>query len=131
MPQVNQAEFAKLEGPFCVWEAHHCPNTKQAKSATADDCGLECVTAVAPLAKVILSSNLWISRGLVNGSLGHVVAILYEQHPSRTTIPSVILVHFPGYVGEACLPPPYHPKVLPVLPSTYSYMKGGCAIVKC
>ena len=50
-----------------------------ASKATSDDAGgLEPVICIPHGARVMLSANLWVEVGLVNGALGTVEAICYE-----------------------------------------------------
>jgi ATP-dependent exoDNAse (exonuclease V) alpha subunit len=91
--------------------AHNCPQAKQASSNTA--CGLERFCSLSTDSKVMLRSNLWVEKGLVNGSIGHVLNILYlEQGPPD--LPSVVICDFPDYQGPPFLPD--HPHSFPVVP---------------
>ena len=72
-------------------------------------------------AKVMLRYNLSVARGLVNGSFGTVVGILYDeaQRPARIRntefyrVPDAVLVKFEGYTGPSCSKTP---GVVPILP---------------
>ena len=52
---------------------------------------LEVVDCLANSARVMLTSNLWIGVGLVNGAMGTVQAM-----------PIAIMVHFDSYSGSTC-----------------------------
>ena len=51
--------------------------------------------------KVMLTSNLWVSAGLVNGSLGEIISIFYKESTSPPQLPTFVVVEFPKYIGPA------------------------------
>ena len=49
---------------------------------------------------ITLTTNTWVTRGLVNGSNGIIKNIIYpDSELSKETIPETIVVFFPKYVG--------------------------------
>ena len=48
---------------------------------------------------MVLTFNLWIQAGLVNGAAGTVKEIIYGEGNGMETLPETIIVHFPNYVG--------------------------------
>ena len=50
-------------------------------------------------ARVMLTSNLWIETGLVNGALGYVQNIVYRPRSAPPLPPSYVLVDFDTYSG--------------------------------
>lgn len=50
--------------------------------------------------RVMLSANLWVDGGLVNGSLGSITGILYSQNNGPPLLPDCILVQFNNYQGS-------------------------------
>ena len=66
--------------------------------------------------RVILTSNLWIEAGLVNGAVGTVRALLYALASKPPELPSFVVVDFLHYKG----PPwdPSNPKFVPIPPVT-------------
>ncbi|KAK3918288.1 ATP-dependent DNA helicase pfh1 [Frankliniella fusca] len=55
---------------------------------------------LAPTCKIILSSNLWTSQGLVSGSIGKVVDMIYEKDKSPPVDrPAVLICQFDNYKG--------------------------------
>ena len=71
-----------------------------ASKATSDDAGgLEPVICIAHGARVMLSANLWVEVGLVNGALGTVEAICYEGDQRPPNIPIAVTVKFDSYSG--------------------------------
>ena len=69
--------------------------------ASADDAGgLEPVVCLAHGARVMLTTNLWVQVGLVNGAMGTVVAICYDdagESPPR--LPVAVTVRFDSFSG--------------------------------
>lgn len=54
---------------------------------------------LAQTARVMLIPNLWIEIGLVNGALGTVVSICYQEG-SPPALPLAVMVKFDNYTGQ-------------------------------
>ena len=66
--------------------------------------------------QVMLTTNLWVKAGLVNGALGQVVAILYNISTTPSNFPLFVVINFMHYKG-----PPWDnsiPNYVPILPIT-------------
>ncbi|GET01852.1 ATP-dependent DNA helicase Pif1-like [Rhizophagus clarus] len=50
-------------------------------------------------ARVMLTVNLWVTTGLVNGAMGTVTDILFKEKLEQTALPTVVLVAFDNYNG--------------------------------
>ena len=62
----------------------------------------------------MLTSNLWIEVGLVNGALGYIRKIVYKQGSAPLELPTYVMVEFDGYLG---LPfKDHNPKIIPIPP---------------
>ena len=66
----------------------------------------------------------------MNGSMGEVLEVLYEEAPSDHVLPAVILVKFPSYTGPPALESPYHPQVVPITPANMKFMRGTTECVR-
>ena len=92
----------------------------RASSAPSDDAGgLDPVVHIAQGARVMLTSNLWVDAGLVNGAMGTVQEICY-QSGGPPDLPTAVMVNFDSYSG-----PPEHDGSIPIVPIRRSWMSGG------
>jgi ATP-dependent DNA helicase PIF1 len=74
-------------------------------------------------AKVLLSTNLWQQAGLVNGSVGVVVDLVYTTDQRPPSLPQAVIVDFPEYQG-----PPFfagYPTWVPVPHHTAEWQSAG------
>lgn len=79
-----------------IKDVHRGP---RAHTATSEDAGgLEPVVHVGCGARVMLTSNLWVDAGLVNGAMGTVKAIHY-QSGGPPDFPVAVMVSFDLYFG--------------------------------
>ena len=84
---------------------HSGPNAS--KGSSDDAGGLEPVVCLAKGARVMLSSNLWVDMGLVNGAMGTVQAICYKTgqappsmslyYSTITPVPLCLTVRYPSH----------------------------------
>ena len=65
--------------PIATTKAIHT-GANAAKASSDDASGLEAVVCMAKSACVMLTSNLWVEVGLVNGAMGTIEAICYSRH---------------------------------------------------
>ena len=73
---------------------------KGASKASLDDAGgLQPIICIAEGARVMLTANLWVEVGLVNGAIGTVVSICYEDDKCPPDLPIAVMVKFDSYKG--------------------------------
>lgn len=88
-------------------------------SATQEDEQLVAKVLLCVGQQVILTRNMWVEAGLVNGSLGKVVAISYASDSRPLELPSFVVVDFIHY---KC--PPWdisHPNYVSIPPVTRGF----------
>ena len=68
------------------------------KASPDDAAGLEPTICIAHGARVMLTANLWVDVGLVNGAMGTVVAICY-RNGGPPDLPTAVMVRFDCYSG--------------------------------
>ena len=73
----------------------------KANSETAKDLKYELL--LVRNVHIMLTINLWISTGLMNGTIGTIIDILYKEKPEHTSLPTVILVSFDKYNGPTLI----------------------------
>ena len=94
----NVAKPHALGQPIATINAVHTgPNAS--KASPDDAAGLEPVTSLAHGARMMLTANLWVEAGLVNGAMGTVVAICYKTSQPPPHLPVSVMVRFDSYSG--------------------------------
>ena len=84
--------------PIATIKAIHTgPNA--AKASSEDAGGLVPIICLAHGARVMLTDNLWVDKGLVNGALGTVAAICYGSAAAPPHLPISLMVLFDSYHG--------------------------------
>ena len=114
----NMKKLSELgEKVFRIKAAHK--GGRAAQSASDSDAGLPKVVNISPGSKVMLTRNLWTSKGLSNGSIGYAREVIADKPGG---LPICVLVKFPGYTG-----PPFcteDPKLVPIVPCTSHFGAG-------
>ena len=100
---------------------HSGPNA--AKASSEDAGGLELIICLACEARVMLTANLWVDKGLVNGSMGTVVAICYRNGEAPPNLLIAVTVKFDSYRGPTLID-----GSVPITPlrRTWSSADGSC-----
>lgn len=111
---VAEYNVAKLHAngqPVAVIKAVH--SGPGASKVSSDDAGgLEAVVCIAHGARVMLTANLWVQAGLVNGATGTVVTICYDgAGEGPPNLPVAVTVRFDSYSG-----PTLHDGSVPIIP---------------
>lgn len=77
--------------------------------------------------RVMLTENIWISWGLVNGALGTVRDIVWRSGDDpQSSPPLAVLIKFDRYTGPACFPDrPELDGVVPIFRSRREFLRGS------
>ena len=124
IPHVNEVTEYNVERllecghPIAEIKAVH--TGANASSASPDDAGgLDPVLRLATSARVMLTSNLWVKMGLVNGAMGTVEAICYLRD-KPPALPVAVMVQFDHYAG-----PTMYNGTVPITPIRRSWSSSG------
>lgn len=95
----NLRKLRELGQPVAKINAKH--NCGQASKGSSDAAqGLCKDLYVSRGSRVMLRSNLWTNKGLVNGAIGTVVDILYRPNEThKENLPLAILIKWDNYKG--------------------------------
>ena len=118
---VVEHNVAKLQAsgqPIATIKAVHT-GTNAAKASSDDASGLEAVVCLAKSARVMLTNNLWIEVGLVNGAMGTIKAICYRSG-GPPDLPLAVMVNFDHYTG-----PTLHDGTVPIAPFRRTWSNSG------
>ena len=118
---VVEHNVAKLQDsgqPIAAIKAVHT-GANAAKASSEDAFGLEAVVCLAKSARVMLTSNLWVEVGLVNGAMGTIEAICYRSG-GPPDLPLAVMVKFDHYTG-----PTLHNGTVPIVPLRRSWSNSG------
>ena len=107
--------------PIATIKAVHTgPNA--AKASSDDAGGLQPIICLAHGARVMLTANLWVDKGLVNGAMGTVVAICYSSSDAPPHLPVAIMVRFDSYQG-----PTLPDGTVPITPLRRTWSTSGAS----
>ena len=96
--------------PNCVAITNADHNCHEASTANEEIAGgLHSRLHLCEGARVMLTSNLWTEKGLVNGAMGTIVAILYKTGCKPPSLPEAVVIQMdkydgPTWGGERCVP---------------------------
>ena len=118
---VVEHNVAKLQAsgqPIATIKAVHT-GANAAKASPDDASGLEAVVCLAKSARIMLTSNLWVEVGLVNGAMGTIEAICYRSG-GPPDLPLAVMVKFDHYSG-----PTLHDGTVPITPLRRTWSNSG------
>ena len=118
MIEYNLTKLNDLGQPIATIKAVHTGGNA-AKASSDDASGLEAVVCLAKSARVMLTTNLWVQVGLVNGAMGTIEAICYRSG-GPPDLPLAVMVKFDRYTG-----PTLHDGTVPIIPIRRTWSNSG------
>lgn len=97
--EANDKHLENLGTPIAEIISKNTPNVKLRKNEEETG-GLHHIIHLSVGCRVMLTRNLWIKAGLVNGALGTVSAIVYDINVKPPSSPLYVLVKFDKYYGS-------------------------------
>ena len=114
----NVSKLKDSGQPIATIKAVHT-GANAAKASSDDADGLEVVICLAKSAHVMLTSNLWVEVGLVNGAMGSIKAMCY-RNGGPPDLPLAVMVKFDHYSG-----PTLHDGKVPITPIRRTWSNSG------
>lgn len=126
--KFNYEKLQKNEQPIALIKAIH--NCSEALAASSDEAqGLSAELRLCKGARIILRRNLWVAKGLANGSVGTITDIIYdpsiEYEAYSERMPLCILVQFEKYTG-----PTIYGSSVPIVAITSSFKQRGISCTR-
>ena len=115
----NVSKLHAIGQPIATIKAVHTgPNSSKASPDEAS--GLEAIICIAHDARIMLSANLWTEAGLVNGAMGTIKAICYQNGKAPPDLPTAVTVKFDTYSG-----PTLEDGTVPITPIRRTWTADG------
>lgn len=125
--RINEYNLTHLEGldkPCYQVVANTGPKADGVEAADAGNLYKKIPLVVG--ARVMLTENIWIDVGLVNGAIGTVHDIAWLAGANlRETVPLVVLIKFDCYNGLACFDDADLAGVVPIFRSKRDFLRGN------
>ena len=117
--EYNVSKLRACGQPIATIKAVHTgPNAS--KASPDDASGLQPIICLAVGARVMLSSNLWVDMGLVNGAMGTIKAICYRSGEGPPALPVAVTVQLDTYSG-----PTLPDGTVPITPLRRTWSSSG------
>ncbi|KAI3947062.1 hypothetical protein MKW92_023784 [Papaver armeniacum] len=120
----NYEQLEKLGYPVArVMSSNNCQTAEHA--STDDAKGLQKIVLLSKESRVMLRKNICTKFGLVNGSTGTVVDVVYEDGKKPPThMPIAVMVRFDKYTGPQLYEEP-NVNVIPIVPAITNWISSS------
>lgn len=115
----NENYLKSTDNPIARIEAINSSEAAS-KSSVDKSFGLQNILYLSIDCKIMLRTNTWVSGGLINGSMGTVREIIYEDNELPPKLPIFILAKVDNYKG-----PFIRNDLFPIIPVTRSWIDKG------
>jgi ATP-dependent exoDNAse (exonuclease V) alpha subunit len=113
--RLVQLAVADSRGRTCRIDSIDRPANVSRYMDDEDFGGLERSIILARGAKVMITSNIWVDKGIVNGTIGHVREIIFKENEGPPCMPICVIVELDrGYKGPSIDGLPYHVAIEPI-----------------
>ena len=118
--EYNKKRIKLLGTPIAKIKSQNSSLTVASLSSSKSQ-GLPSQIWIAKECQVTLTTNVWKASGLTNGANGTVKYIVYDGNAKPPSLPSLVIVHVPQYIG-----PSYKgiDKCIPIVPIKREWFKG-------
>ena len=125
--ETNSARLAAANRPIKKLVAEHKGrNASKASEEEADNLCPEIYVCIG--ARIMLTTNLWTEIGLVNGTMGQIQNLSWNNGRRIDQLPSLILIKFDKYKGPDF--PGCEPGVVPVFPASRQFEFKGAVCTR-
>ena len=127
--EFNKKHLLDLEQPIVHVKARHNPATAELSYMPSSKAGgLNPDLWLCKNARVVLTANTWVSKGLANSAKGVVRGVIFfEGETPSNTIP-ILLVEFEGYTGPSITDK--HPRCVPITPIGREWWHKGKMVTR-
>ncbi len=123
--KFNIEHLSTINQPIIDLHANNQPNSVRRYQSDVFN-GLSNLIYLCPEAKVVITTNIWKRKGVLNGANATIKAILFPNNRTPTTLPHTVVVHCPGYSGPQFFTEPERHNWIPINPHTqYSVQAKG------
>jgi ATP-dependent exoDNAse (exonuclease V) alpha subunit len=127
---INIDRLRSLDVPVAKIQAIHTGG-KDAKNANTDTAhGLESYILLARGTRIMLTANLQIETGLINGSMGTVQDIIFQDDQGPPSLPIAVLISFDNYKGTT-IASLEGERVVPIAPIRRTWNSKSGAFCSC
>ncbi|KAL1974029.1 hypothetical protein VTN31DRAFT_5589 [Thermomyces dupontii] len=130
--QHNEDRLRALGQPVLSISAVHEGNW--ASQASEDEAGnLHAYLCLSLRCQFMLTENIWVERGLVNGAIGTLEDIVWppDTVDPRSQQPMALLIHFPGCNGRPLSISEEGKPLVPVFPSRREFLHNNVECSRC
>ena len=109
---------AKTKNKIFRLHAHETGNKGRATTSAENFSGLKSLIHITIGSRVMLTSNMWVEAGLINGAQGTVEDIVFNNQENEDSLPTYVLVNLDQFNGPNLFNDNEKDKWVPIFPIT-------------